>query len=734
MRTKRVLVLVVMILTFSATCGAQVRQFKDVDPGHWAYDAIKQLVDAGIIPVFEDGTFRGNDSVDRYTLASVIAAAIEKAAKDPTGLTEEDLVLLKRLSTEFREDLVRWYEDRQALLDRMESVEKLTVSLDESINQSLLGIHALDNRTVELKERIERELVTKGQLEEELTVISTTVASLLVEFSQETQLVDKIQQDVALLQDNAVAMGVSTSDLQGGLEKLNVQQQQYADDVQKALNRLEGLMGTLTEENTGLATRLGLSESDLASLNSQVDSIQADVTSLRDSVKEMSWRISELEERSLEMDLNLSQLDDLMQKEIEDRQRQILELTDGLGELRELLGRNAEETAAILGELQVNLYTLEDVVGVLQPDLSSQLSGTRDELKKMLDAQSKSLEEHNKVLDTVQKTLSTHGLSLGEHKQTLLALQDLLATHGSLLEQQDAALTNLQQVTSQLQGEIDKIEEALSERDQVLAALQEYTGAQQAALSQQEKLLGELTDRFNLLADDHQRLTERQANAEATLTQRLVALEDSITALQREDERINKGLLEHQSALSDQGAKLADLEGQLGVLKQELAETRLELGLLGTDFEDGQSSITTKLEVISQKYDVLESDLQSLLADHQKLDSNVSSNLETMERRRIQELAGSEAKLQMEIKGLSSRVEDLGTQIEYLNTNLAEEVAAHVSGYRISESQLVDKLENLTQQFTSYRQTSNAHVEALEGKVKTMQLVAVLSLIIALIK
>ncbi|MDD4517529.1 MAG: hypothetical protein PHH90_03375, partial [Limnochordia bacterium] len=193
-------------------------------------------------------------------------------------------------------------------------------------------------------------------------------------------------------------------------------------------------------------------------------------------------------------------------------------------------------------------------------------------------------------------------------------------------------------------------------------------------------------------------------------------------------------LLEHESALSDQGAKLADLEGQLGVLKQELAETRLELGLLGTDFEDGQSSITTKLEVISQKYDVLESDLQSLLADHQKLDSNVSSNLETMERRRIQELAGSEAKLQMEIKGLSSRVEDLGTQIEYLNTNLAEEVAAHVSGYRISESQLVDKLENLTQQFTSYRQTSNAHVEALEGKVKTMQLVAVLSLIIALIK
>ena len=113
---------------------------------------------------------------------------------------------------------------------------------------------------------------------------------------------------------------------------------------------------------------------------------------------------------------------------------------------------------------------------------------------------------------------------------------------------------------------------------------------------------------------------------------------------------------------------------------------------------------------------------------------NAEHGIEPQTMERGESGVGGHRDKQLELKGLGARVEEVAAEINYLNQNLAEEVAAHISGYRISESQLVGKVEDLTQQFTSYRQASQAKIEELEGKVSTMQLVAVLGLIIALIK
>lgn len=47
--------------------------FKDVPETHWAYKAIKELAEKGIIKGYEDGTFRPNEPVTRAEIATIIS-------------------------------------------------------------------------------------------------------------------------------------------------------------------------------------------------------------------------------------------------------------------------------------------------------------------------------------------------------------------------------------------------------------------------------------------------------------------------------------------------------------------------------------------------------------------------------------------------------------------------------------------------------------------------------------
>ena len=51
--------------------------FKDVPVNHWAYDAVNEVSELGIISGYPDGTFRGVDFVNRYQLAVAIYRTIE---------------------------------------------------------------------------------------------------------------------------------------------------------------------------------------------------------------------------------------------------------------------------------------------------------------------------------------------------------------------------------------------------------------------------------------------------------------------------------------------------------------------------------------------------------------------------------------------------------------------------------------------------------------------------------
>lgn len=70
-----------MAMALGVTASAYAANpFSDVPAGHWAYDAVTELADAGIIDGYPNGTFGGNKLMTRYEMAQIVAKAMAKGA------------------------------------------------------------------------------------------------------------------------------------------------------------------------------------------------------------------------------------------------------------------------------------------------------------------------------------------------------------------------------------------------------------------------------------------------------------------------------------------------------------------------------------------------------------------------------------------------------------------------------------------------------------------------------
>ena len=102
MQTKKIIAALVGagIIGAASTTFASANPFVDIPSNHWAYDAVAQLADDGVVIGYGDDTFRGERNITRYEMAQIIARAMTK--KD---LTIKDKALLDRLEAEFADEL-----------------------------------------------------------------------------------------------------------------------------------------------------------------------------------------------------------------------------------------------------------------------------------------------------------------------------------------------------------------------------------------------------------------------------------------------------------------------------------------------------------------------------------------------------------------------------------------------------------------------------------------------------
>ena len=75
--------------------------FSAVTPDSWAYQAVSQLAEAGIVNGYPDGTFKGQNNITRYEMAQMIA----KAMANQDRANAEQQAMINRLADEFANEL-----------------------------------------------------------------------------------------------------------------------------------------------------------------------------------------------------------------------------------------------------------------------------------------------------------------------------------------------------------------------------------------------------------------------------------------------------------------------------------------------------------------------------------------------------------------------------------------------------------------------------------------------------
>ena len=99
---------------YSIAQATTIRDFSDVYPTDWAYQALSELVETyGCVSGFGDGTFRGNQPVTRFQMAAVLSSCLDSISAKVDMMGEEmkmsameDMDTLERLVASFEEELI----------------------------------------------------------------------------------------------------------------------------------------------------------------------------------------------------------------------------------------------------------------------------------------------------------------------------------------------------------------------------------------------------------------------------------------------------------------------------------------------------------------------------------------------------------------------------------------------------------------------------------------------------
>lgn len=108
--------------------------FADVDTSSWAYQAVSQLSDQGVVDGYPDGTFKGDKNVSRYELAQIIARLMAKEG----SLNDSQKAAVRKLSAEYAGEL-------QSLGVRVKELEKKTGNLSTITELRVQDIPRYDN-------------------------------------------------------------------------------------------------------------------------------------------------------------------------------------------------------------------------------------------------------------------------------------------------------------------------------------------------------------------------------------------------------------------------------------------------------------------------------------------------------------------------------------------------------------------------------------------------------------
>ncbi|BAS27561.1 hypothetical protein LIP_1715 [Limnochorda pilosa] len=254
-----------LLVLAPAPLWAQEQTIRDVPSGHWAYEAVRRLIDEGYLTLYDDRTFRGDQPVDRYTFAAAIARILDQVGSGAATPSSSDVQVLKDLATEFRQELRDWYQSEETLTQRIQAAEKSVAALDGTVGSVLAKVDSLEQAAAQRDANLKGLADQAGQisqdlakLREDLGLQTGTLDQRLAEFQ------NQIEGDLGV---QGINLGQNLADLSSRLKQTSerlAQQADVATQLQGQVDELQKSLQQQRQEMTGADRQLLAEIRDLA--------------------------------------------------------------------------------------------------------------------------------------------------------------------------------------------------------------------------------------------------------------------------------------------------------------------------------------------------------------------------------------------------------------------------------------------------------------------------------------
>ena len=130
---KKILALAAVAALSAGVSAYAANPFSDVSTSDWAYQAVSDLSDQGIVEGYPDGTFKGERNITRYELAQIIARLMAKEDQ----LNAEQQATINKLASEYADELAN-------LGVRVSNLEKKVGNISWSGNARMRYVEGYD--------------------------------------------------------------------------------------------------------------------------------------------------------------------------------------------------------------------------------------------------------------------------------------------------------------------------------------------------------------------------------------------------------------------------------------------------------------------------------------------------------------------------------------------------------------------------------------------------------------
>lgn len=228
------LLLLAMLALSAAVALAEV-PVKDIPSDHPAYKAVQGLIEKGYLGLYQDGTFQGGHSVDRYTLATVVGRVLADIQNGRLVLPAEEMKTLRQLATEFRSELVELAGRVNAQGQAQEKLSADVAILREDGTRILGEMYQMQSRLDRVGEELSKLTAVDGDARLQITGLEQKVSEQASAITALSSRVEVLEKEVAA----QVAGNARTTSLENGYAELKTEFESYRRSTQAELDHLQ---------------------------------------------------------------------------------------------------------------------------------------------------------------------------------------------------------------------------------------------------------------------------------------------------------------------------------------------------------------------------------------------------------------------------------------------------------------------------------------------------------------